>query len=82
MKRSGPNSVLDPILVSRSEHEKCLIEPSINSVRISIAIKKSDELEVLLCKKYSSFLMKRAEMFYILRRKPIPVYIHNGFTFQ
>lgn len=21
-------------------------------------------------------------MFYILRRKPIPVYIHNGFTFQ
>jgi hypothetical protein len=32
---------MKPLTISKSEQEKCLIEASINSVRISIAIKKN-----------------------------------------
>ena len=31
--------------ICRSDKEKCLIEPSVNSVRVSICIKQSDEIE-------------------------------------
>lgn len=48
-----------------------LIEPSINSVRVSVRIKQSDELERLLAGKLARFLMQRAEQFVILRRKPV-----------
>lgn len=51
-----------------------MIEPSINSVRISIKIKQADELERLLAGKFSRFLMQRAEQFVILRRKPMEGY--------
>jgi len=62
---------LNPIKICRTEMEKCLIEPSINSVRISIAIKQSDDIESLLTHKFARFLEQRAEQFIILRRKPI-----------
>lgn len=48
-----------------------LIEPSINSVRVSVRIKQADELERLLAGKFSRFLMQRAEAFIILRRRPV-----------
>ena len=51
-----------------------LIEGSINSTRVSIRIKKSDEIETLLCKKFTRFLMQRAENFIVLRRKPVEGY--------
>lgn len=35
-------------MIARNEQEKCLIEGSVNSVRISILIKQSDELEKVL----------------------------------
>jgi actin related protein 2/3 complex subunit 4 len=38
--------LLTPVVVARNEQEKCLIEGSINSLRISICIKQSDEMEV------------------------------------
>jgi len=50
---------------------------SINSVRVSIKIKQADEIEQLLCHKFTSFLMLRAENFVILRKKPIDVTIKN-----
>jgi actin related protein 2/3 complex, subunit 4 len=62
---------LTPLTITRSEKEAVYIEPSINSVRISIKIKQNDEMERILVKKMTSFLMKRAEQFIILRRKPI-----------
>ena len=37
-----------PVVIARNEQEKCLIEGSVNSVRISILIKQSDELEKVL----------------------------------
>lgn len=59
--------------ISRNEKEKVLIEGSINSVRVSIAVKQADEIEKILCHKFMRFMMMRAENFFILRRKPVEV---------
>ncbi|XP_050441949.1 actin-related protein 2/3 complex subunit 4 [Adelges cooleyi] len=66
--------ILTPVLISRNERERVFIESSINSIRVSIAIKQCDEIERLLCDKFTRFMMKRAENFFILRRKPIAGY--------
>lgn len=50
-----------------------MIEGAVNSLRISIKVKQSDELEVILCKKFMRFLFQRAESFVVLRRKPVKV---------
>ena len=62
------------MVVSRNKNEKVLIEASINSVRVSIKIKQSDDMERILCKKMMRFLMMRAENFFILRRKAVDDY--------
>ena len=49
------------------------IEPSVNSVRVSIRIKQADEIENILVHKFTRFLTQRAESFFILRRKPVKV---------
>lgn len=54
--------------------EKVLIEGSVNSLRISICLKKADNLEVILLHNFVSFLQQRAESFVILRRKPVQGY--------
>ena len=61
------------MVISRNENERVLIETSVNSIRISIAIKKSDELEKILSHKFMRFMMMRADNFVILRRKPVKV---------
>ncbi|KAF1916977.1 hypothetical protein BDU57DRAFT_447921, partial [Ampelomyces quisqualis] len=71
---SSPEVVLNPLTVSRNENERVYIEPSINSVRISIKIKQADEIEHILVHKFTRFLTQRAESFYILRRKPVKGY--------
>lgn len=70
---SSPEVLLNPLTVSRNENEKVFIEPSINSVRISIKIKQADEIEHILVHKFTRFLTQRAEAFFILRRKPVKV---------
>lgn len=40
--------------VARNSAEQVLIEPSINSVRMSIKIKQADEIEHILASKVSS----------------------------
>ncbi len=60
--------------ISRNENEKVLIEPSVNSLRVSIKIKQADEIERILAHKFTRFLMQRAENFVILRRKPVQGY--------
>ena len=72
--RGSKELLLQPLVITRSERESVLIEPSINSVRVSVRIKQSDELERLLAGKLSRFLMQRAEQFVILRRKPVEGY--------
>ena len=74
--RTTPTALLEPIRIERSPTEAVLIEPSINSARINIKIKQADELEQLLCHKFASFMMQRAENFSVLRRKAIQVCHH------
>jgi len=72
--RSSKEVLFQPMEISRNEREKVLIEGSINSVRMSIAIKQADDIEKILCHKFMRFMMMRAENFSILRRKPIDGY--------
>lgn len=70
---TSPEVLLAPLTIARNENERVLIEPSINSIRISIKIKQADEIEHILVHKFTRFLTQRAESFFILRRKPIKV---------
>lgn len=70
-RRDNKVAMMNPVLICRNEKEQCLIEPSVNSVRVSVLVKKSDELEDLFCHKFTRFLMQRAEQFRILRRRPL-----------
>jgi len=72
--RASRELLLNPVVISRNEKEKVLIEASINSIRVSIAIKQADEIEKILCHKFMRFMMMRAESFVVLRRKPIEGY--------
>ena len=71
--QTSPEVLLMPLTVARNENERVLIEPSINSIRISLKIKQADEIEHILVHKFTRFLTQRAESFFILRRKPIQV---------
>ena len=71
--RTSKELLLTPVTISRNEKERVLIEASINSIRVSIAIKQADEIEKILCHKFMRFMMMRAENFVILRRKPVQV---------
>ncbi|XP_015510143.1 actin-related protein 2/3 complex subunit 4 [Neodiprion pinetum] len=71
---SSKELLLTPVMISRNDKERVLIESSINSVRVSISVKQADEIEKILCHKFMRFMMMRAENFVILRRKPIDGY--------
>ena len=64
--RSSREVLLNPLVISRNENERVLIEPSINSIRLSIKIKQADEIERVLCHKFTRFMMQRAESFIVL----------------
>lgn len=70
--------LLTPLTIARNENERVLIEPSINSVRISLKIKQADEIEHILVHKFERFLTQRAENFIILRRKAVKVRISDS----
>ncbi|XP_021862534.1 actin-related protein 2/3 complex subunit 4 isoform X1 [Spinacia oleracea] len=72
--KTSPELLLNPVMICRNEAEKCLIETSINSLRISLKVKQADELENILAKKFLRFLSMRAEAFQVLRRKPVQGY--------
>jgi actin related protein 2/3 complex subunit 4 len=72
--RTSRELLLTPLCVARNEKERVLIEPAVNSCRVSIAIKQSDDIEIILARKFSAFLMQRAENFVILRRKAVEGY--------
>mmetsp|Transcript_22210 Transcript_22210/g.62412 ORF Transcript_22210/g.62412 Transcript_22210/m.62412 type:complete len:169 (-) Transcript_22210:50-556(-) len=63
-----------PVTISRNDKQMIHIETSVNSVRISVKVKQSDDTDRILCKKFMNFLNQRAEDFIILRRKPIEGY--------
>lgn len=72
--RTSKELLLQPVTIARNKHERVLIEASFNSVRLSIAVKKSDDIETILCHKFTNFMAQRADDFVVLRRKPVPGY--------
>nr|CCD12020.1 unnamed protein product [Trypanosoma congolense IL3000] len=70
----SPEFLLNPIRITRSEHESCFIEPSINSVRVSFSFLKTEALADLISRKYVSFLAQRGQEFRILRKRPVSGY--------
>lgn len=58
MNRINKELLLNSVVISRTDKERCLIEPSINSVRVSLNIKQADEIEEILCHKFTRFLMQ------------------------
>lgn len=70
---TSPELLLNPLTVSRNAEERVLVEPSVNSVRVSIRIKQADEIEHILVHKFTRFLTQRAEAFFVLRRKAVEV---------
>ncbi|CAG2102165.1 unnamed protein product [Medioppia subpectinata] len=72
--KSSKELILNSVVISRNERERVLIESSINSVRISICIKQADDIERILCHKFTRFMAMRADSFVILRRKPVTNY--------
>ncbi|XP_078488228.1 ar20 protein [Ciona intestinalis] len=72
--KTSKELLLTPLVIARNEKEKVLIESSINSIRVSIAVKQADEIEQILCQKFMRFMMMRAENFVVLRRKPVEGY--------
>ena len=61
--------MVNPVNICKNEYEMCLIESSINSVRISFSVKKN-EIENLLTHMLQRFLALRADRFKIMRRVP------------
>ncbi|GJU33405.1 actin-related protein 2/3 complex subunit 4 [Tanacetum coccineum] len=81
--KTSPELLLKPVVICRNEVEKCLIEASINSIRMSVKVKQADEVENILTKKFLRFLSMRAEAFQVLRRKPVQVRnTSSAFQFQ
>eukprot|EP00461_Guttulinopsis_vulgaris_P000174 UN00174 len=72
--RMSKELILNPVVLARDQNQQVLIEPSINSTRISIKIKQIDNLETILVDRFTRALMLRAEEFMILRRKPVDGY--------
>ena len=68
--RESLELVNNPIIICKNEEERIEIEPSINSCRVNIAIKKYTDIEYLLTGIFSSYLMNRADKLNILRKKP------------
>ena len=75
--QDNPKLLMTQLLIAKSEQEKCLVEASVNSVRVSISIKKNQEIEILLTHMLERFLSLRADKFQILRKKPVDGYDYS-----
>jgi actin related protein 2/3 complex subunit 4 len=76
--QDNKNLLLAPILHARTEQERTLIEASVNTVRISVSIRKVQEIDFLLTSMLERFMSLRADKFDILRKKPA----HEGYDFS
>lgn len=67
--RESLELINNPIVICRGEEDKIEIEPSINSVRVNVLIKKHMDLEDLIVDIFTHYLMNRADKLNILRKK-------------
>merc|ERR1712146_783390 len=68
--QSSREVLMNPLTITRSEFQKVLIEPSVNSTKI----KQVNEIESLLVSHFTRFMTRRADNFEVLRRKPMEGY--------
>uniref|UniRef100_A0A915JY06 ARPC4 n=1 Tax=Romanomermis culicivorax TaxID=13658 RepID=A0A915JY06_ROMCU len=64
--KSSKELLLTPIVISRNEKEKILIEASINSVRISIAIKQGYDISFLITNAHTEQMYKHKLVDFII----------------
>eukprot|EP01102_Stenamoeba_stenopodia_P004966 TRINITY_DN15467_c0_g1_i1.p1 TRINITY_DN15467_c0_g1~~TRINITY_DN15467_c0_g1_i1.p1 ORF type:complete len:178 (+),score=22.48 TRINITY_DN15467_c0_g1_i1:101-634(+) len=69
-----PELLLNSVIIHRNAREKCLIEASINSVRVSFTLRVVDEITRYICEKLVRFIQLRAELFVVLRRTSVKGY--------
>merc|ERR1719183_3036717 len=74
MSEPGSHLLLKPIIISKTEKDRVLIEVSVNSVRVSIGVKQQDEMEKMIARKFMRFMMRRAEDFSVLRKSAVEGY--------
>nr|QSE03630.1 actin-like protein ARPC3 [Metchnikovella dogieli] len=58
-------------IVVEGNAERTVLEMCPDSLRISLDIRKADCLLRFICRRFCSFMMKRAEALCVLRRKPV-----------
>lgn len=67
--------LLDPHVIQlKSPPERCLVEPSINSTRVSFLFSRGDEMDDLLAFTTHKFLGMKADHHLLLRRTPVDSY--------
>eukprot|EP00916_Digyalum_oweni_P019608 GHVL01032680.1.p1 GENE.GHVL01032680.1~~GHVL01032680.1.p1 ORF type:complete len:201 (+),score=32.14 GHVL01032680.1:33-635(+) len=66
--KNNPECILEAIHICKSAHERCLIEASVNSVRVSFKFPPVNDMEQILLRMYSKSMMKQADKLQILRR--------------
>ncbi|CAK9304243.1 unnamed protein product [Gordionus sp. m RMFG-2023] len=60
----------NPMIVTKNEKERVKFEVSFNSIRLSILVKQSDDVEKILCRRFMRHMMLRASTdFPVLRKK-------------
>ena len=57
--------------MAKTDQEKTFIEASVNTVRVSVSIRKGQAIDVLLTAMLERFMALRADRFDILRKCPI-----------
>ena len=72
--RYNKEYLLNPLIISRNQDESCLIEASMNSVRISFKLRIHDTMSLMINDRFCRFLQTRASLFGILRKKAMNNY--------
>ena len=62
--------LMKPFVIARNEKDMCYIETAVNSIRISLKVKKASGTEELLVHLFERFISLRADKFGIIRKKP------------
>lgn len=72
----APALLRAPVRITRGDEGEgeCLIERAVNSCRVSVRVRQSDELEAILARSFCGALGRRADAFEVLRRVPVDGY--------
>ena len=70
--------MLKPFVIAKSDREMVYIETSVNSIRISVMIRKTGDMGELLTHLMGRFVALWADKFNIVRKKPA----HEGYDFS